>query len=68
MKIKRKDFFALICDDRKFRDKNEKPDPMLCGVFSTKQEARECGAQTEGCVCDHYIKKCVVSVEFDMLK
>ena len=68
MKIKGKDFYALICDDRKYRSVLEKPDPMLCGVFASRAEAMECKKAISGCVLDHYIKKCSVVVEFDVVK
>ncbi len=63
--LSRKDFFALICDDRKYRSKKEKPDPMLCGVFASKKETQDYKKEIEGCVLDHYIKKCTVTVTYD---
>lgn len=65
MRVKRDNFFALICDDRKYRSKKEKSDPVLCGVFSTKKEAQELFNEIKDCVLDHYIKKCKVTIEYD---
>ena len=66
MRLKRKDFWALICDDWKYRrrDKGAKRDPMLCGVYSSKKEAQEVQEEIKDCLCTHTIKKCEVEVVF----
>ncbi len=64
MKLKRKDFYALICDDIKYRSKGEKPDPMLCGVYPSRKEAQEVKDFIQDCPLDHQIKKCTVTVEY----
>lgn len=66
MKIKAKEFYALVCDDWKYRSKDAKPkrDPMLCGVFSSKKEAEQCAKEIKDCMLDHYIAKCAVTVTY----
>ena len=59
------EYYALICDDRKYRSKKEKPDPMICGVYSSRKEAKECADSVKDCFCAHTIKKCSVTVEYD---
>ncbi len=71
MKLKRNDFYALICDDWWLRTKKErkdktKRDPMLCGVFASKKEAQEADKEIKGCYGKHYIKKCKVQVEINL--
>lgn len=64
MKLTTKDFFVLLCDDRKYRSKKEKRDPMICGVYASKKEAQDCAEEIKDCVLDHYIKQCKVTVEY----
>lgn len=70
MKLKRNDFWALICDDWEYRSKDAKPkrDPMLCGVFASEKEALDCAKDIKDCVLDHYIAKCGVRVEYGRYK
>jgi hypothetical protein len=58
MKITAKDFYALTC--RSIRGKDDSP--MLCGVFSSRREAKEVAEGIKECPGKHSIKKCSVSV------
>lgn len=59
VKVRAKDFYALLC----FSSGNDqKPKPMLCGVFSTKKEAEGCARDVKGCATRHKIVKCDVSI------
>lgn len=64
MKFTSKNFYALICNDRQYRSKKEKPDPMVCGVYSSKKEAQEAADGVKDCLCEHYIRRCKVTVEY----
>lgn len=66
MKITVKDFYAVICDDSQYRGKNDKHDPLLCAVLSSKEEAEKLMEHPvlKSCLCKHYIKKCIATVEY----
>lgn len=63
MRVKSKDFYVLLCDDSMY---NDEYDPMICGVFASRREAKECADDpaVKGCLLKHTIKKCTVLVEF----
>ena len=59
MKIKGKDFYALLCNCSKYGDK----DLFLCGVYATRKEAEVAAKEAEGCPAKHSIRKCSVEIE-----
>lgn len=61
MLLKSKDFFVLLCDDSKY---NPKYQPMICGVYATKDEAKQANAEIRDCPLKHVMKQCTVQVEF----
>jgi hypothetical protein len=58
MKIKGKDYWALICDCGE-----KKKDLLICGVYSSRAEAKEAALEIRDCPAPHRIKKCRVTVE-----
>lgn len=56
MRLKAKDFYALICDDSKY-SKGQKAEKMLCGIYASKKEAQNAAKEIKDCLCKHYIKK-----------
>ena len=37
-------------------------DPLICGVYPSKKEAKEVNEEVKDCVAKHYIKKCKVKI------
>jgi hypothetical protein len=37
-------------------------DPMICGVYPSKEEAEKVAEEIKGCVAKHKIKKCKVKI------
>lgn len=55
--LKGQDFYALLCD-------RGHEDWIICGVFSTKKEAKEIDEEVKDCPCKHKVVKCEVSIRY----
>ncbi len=60
MKIIGEGYYALLCNCGYDRFKSA----MLCGVYSSKEEAEIANKEVEDCVAKHKIKKVKVTVEY----
>lgn len=59
MKITRKNYYVLFCDDSKYNKKFDlAEDGLVYGVYSSLREARNVGKDIKDCLCKHYIKRC----------
>lgn len=61
-------YYALLCDDTSFLNltakqlKQSKAQPMICGVYASKEEASVITKEVKDCPCKHTIVKCSVSI------
>lgn len=65
MKIKgQNEYYALLCDTSKWEPKyiSKKYPPLICGVFASRREAKECADAVKDCVAVHKIVKCQVVI------
>lgn len=68
MKLKRTDFWVLVCDDWKYRKgtKGQKRVPLLCGVYEKRSEAIVVAKEIKDCLGKHYIKKATITADVQL--
>ena len=59
MKLKGKDYYALLCDCSKYGGK----DMLICGVYGGRKEAEEANKKIRSCPARHKIRRCSVEVK-----
>jgi hypothetical protein len=57
MKLKGKNYFALICDSGIGKDRF-----LICGVYGSKKEAQEVNEDIKDCPAKHSIKECDIEI------
>jgi len=61
MKLKAKNYYALLCDC----SAKGKKDMLICGVYASRKEAKEVADEIKKCPAKHYIKKANIQIEYE---